>query len=86
MYTRTPWFIRLVLLLAVLCWTTAGFAQQSRNNPPAKAPTPTPAQQSRLRSMTNAQRRAAAARMAERKAAAGLKNQVVQPAKGGVKK
>ncbi len=85
-----PRILRLVLL-AAMGWALASAAQQA----PARTPAPKgsnanaqlPASlQSRLRGTTNAQRRAAAARTAERKLAAGQKNQVVQPGSRGVKK
>ncbi len=85
MYTRTPWFIRLMLLLAVLWGAPASFAQQPPVNkaPAPKGPT---AAQMKMRSTTNAQRRAAAQRIAQRRSAAGLKNQVGLNAQRGVKK
>ncbi len=85
MSTRTPWFIRLILLMATLCWTTAGFAQQPPVNkaPVPKGPT---AAQMKMRTTTMARRRAAAQGIAKRRAAAGLKNQVGLNVQRGVKK
>lgn len=82
---------RLVLLsLAVLILLTgpASLAQSRPTKPASTKPAPvaTPPQQTKMRSMTNAQRRAAAARTAARKLAVGQQNQAVQTPREGVTK
>ncbi len=61
-------------LLVVLALLPLGLASAEPRPPPPAAQTAT-----RMRGVTSAQRRAAAARTTARKVAAGQKNQVVQP-------
>ncbi len=85
MRTRTHCFMRVLLLLTALVCAIAGFAQGA---PVDKAPTPKgpTAAQMKMRTMTQEQRRAAAQRNAERKAAYGRKDQAGRNAQQRVRK
>ena len=89
MKTRTSRIlVRFVLALAALC---LGIGLASAQTPMGgktaqTVPYRSPQTTMKMRSTTNAQRRAAAARNAKRKVAAGQKNQVIQKTQNGVTK
>jgi hypothetical protein len=85
---RCRMLVRLVLVLATLCWGVglAGAQMQKGGKSAQTGPRRSPQNVMQMNKTTQAQRRAAAARNAARKAAAGQKNQVGANAQREVKK
>ncbi len=77
--------MRLILALILCCWGANQANAQQGTGKSAKANAPTQAT-ARMRSLTMAQRRAAATRNTARKLAAGRKNQAIQGGVSGVRK